>query len=550
MISRIITWSLEHRLLVVAVSLIVVAAGLWSLLRLPIDAYPDTTPVLVQVNAIAPALSPLEIEQQVTFPVEQVISGLPGLAQVRSISKFGLSQVTAIFEEGVDLYLARQMIMERLGAVRLPEGIAPPQLGPIATGLGEVFHYVVTGDGYSLEELTTIHDWVIKPQLLSVPGVAEVNTWGGERRQYQVVVEPNRLLRYDLTLGDVFGALRANNQSVGGGNIVQGGELHLVQGMSLTTSVEEIADIVIAAHDGVPIRIRDVGDVRIGHEIRRGAATSAGGGEVVLGLGFMLMGENSHEVTRRLRERLEEVQGSLPPAVVVRPVYERTELVDHVIRTVQENLSVGAILVVAVLFVFLGSLRAGLIVALAIPLSMLFAFSGMLQLGIAASLMSLGAIDFGLIVDSSVIMVENSVRRLAEEGGSRSKLDIVRDASLEVRRPTMFGELIIGIVYLPILTLEGIEGKLFRPMALTVIFALLGSMIISLTLMPVLASLLLPGRPREREHLLMRVGRLLYRPVVRAAMRARYVVIAAAVILLAGGAWVGTHLGAEFIPRL
>ncbi|MCH8007045.1 MAG: efflux RND transporter permease subunit [Planctomycetes bacterium] len=550
MISRIITWSLEHRLLVVAVALIVVAAGVWSLLRLPIDAYPDTTPVMVQVNTTAPALSPLEIEQQVTFPVEQVISGLPGLAQVRSISRFGLSQVTAIFTEGVDLYLARQMVMERLGAVELPEGIAPPQLGPIATGLGEVFHYLVTGDGYSLEELTTIHDWLIKPQLLSVPGVAEVNTWGGERRQYQVIVEPDRLLRYDLTLGDVFGALRANNQSVGGGNIVQGGELHLVQGMSLTTSVEEIADIVIAAHDGVPIRIRDVGDVRIGHEIRRGAATSAGGGEVVLGLGFMLMGENSHEVTRRLRERLEEVQGSLPPAVVVRPVYERTELVDHVIKTVRENLLVGAILVVAVLFVFLGSLRAGLIVALAIPLSMLFAFSGMLQVGIAASLMSLGAIDFGLIVDSSVIMVENSVRRLAEEGGSRSKLDIVRDASLEVRRPTMFGELIIAIVYLPILTLEGIEGKLFRPMALTVIFALLGSMIISLTLMPVLASLLLPGRPRQREHLLTRVGRLLYRPLVRAAMSARYVVIAAAVVLLAGGAWLGSRLGAEFIPRL
>ncbi|MHC4414996.1 MAG: efflux RND transporter permease subunit [Planctomycetota bacterium] len=550
MINRVITWSLEHRLLVVAVALIVVAAGLWSLRRLPIDAYPDTTPVMVQVNTTAPALSPVEIEQQVTFPVEQVISGLPGLAEVRSISKFGLSQVTTIFEEGVDLYLARQMVMERLGAVRLPEGIAPPQLGPIATGLGEVFHYVVTGDGYGLEELTTIHDWVIKPQFLSVPGVAEVNTWGGERRQYQVVVQPDRLLRYDLTMDDVFGALRANNQSVGGGNIVQAGELHLVQGMSLTTSVEEIADIVIAAHDGVPIRIRDVGDVRIGHEIRRGAATSAGGGEVVLGLGFMLMGENSHEVTRRLRERLEEVQGSLPAGVVVRPVYERTELVDHVIGTVRENLLVGAILVVAVLFTFLGSLRAGLIVALAIPLSMLFAFNGMLQMGVAASLMSLGAIDFGLIVDSSVIMVENSVRRLAEEGGSRPKLDIVRDASLEVRRPTMFGELIITIVYLPILTLEGIEGKLFRPMALTVIFALLGSMIISLTLMPVLASLLLPGRPREREHLLTRVGRLLYRPVVRAAMSARHVVIAAAVILLAGGAWLGSRLGAEFIPRL
>jgi cobalt-zinc-cadmium resistance protein CzcA len=506
--------------------------------------------VLVQVNTTAPALSPLEIEQQVTFPVEQVISGLPGLAEVRSISKFGLSQVTAIFEEGVDLYLARQMVMERLGAARLPAGIDPPQLGPIATGLGEVFHYLVTGDGYDLETLTTIHDWVIKPQLLSVPGVAEVNTWGGERRQYQVVVQPDRLLRYDLTMDDVFAALRANNVSVGGGNIVQAGELHLVQGMSLTTSVEEIADVVITAHDGVPIRIRDVGDVRIGHEIRRGATTSAGGGEVVLGLGFMLMGENSHEVTRRLRERLEEVQDGLPPGVVARPVYERTELVDHVIRTVQENLAVGAILVVAVLFALLGSLRAGLIVALAIPLSMLFAFSGMLQVGIAASLMSLGAIDFGLIVDSSVIMVENSVRRLADEGGTRPKLDIVRDASLEVRRPTMFGELIITIVYLPILTLEGIEGKLFRPMALTVIFALLGSMIISLTLMPVLASLLLPGRPRRREQLLTRVGRLLYQPVVRAAVRARHAVIAAAVILLAGGAWMGSRLGSEFIPRL
>jgi cobalt-zinc-cadmium resistance protein CzcA len=549
-INRVITWSLEHRLLVIAVALIVVAAGFWSLRRLPIDAYPDTTPVMVQVNTTAPALSPLEIEQQVTFPVEQVISGLPGLAEVRSISKFGLSQVTTIFEEGVDLYLARQMVMERLGAVRLPEGIAAPQLGPIATGLGEVFHYVVTGDGWSLEELTTIHDWVIKPQLLSVPGVAEVNTWGGERRQYQVVVRPDRLPRYDLTMDDVFAALRENNQSVGGGIIVQAGELHLVQGMSLTTSVEEIAEIVIAAHDGVPIRIRDVGDVRIGHEIRRGAATSGGSGEVVLGLGFMLMGENSHEVTRRLRERLEEVQGSLPARIVVRPVYERTELVDHVIRTVQENLSVGAILVIAVLFTFLGSLRAGLIVALAIPLSMLFAFSGMLQVGIAASLMSLGAIDFGLIVDSSVIMVENSVRRLAEEGGSRPKLDIVRDASLEVRRPTMFGELIITIVYLPILTLEGIEGKLFRPMALTVIFALLGSMIISLTLMPVLASLLLSGRPREREHVLTRMGRLLYRPVVRAAMHRRHAVIAAAAVLLAGGAWLGSRLGAEFIPRL
>jgi cobalt-zinc-cadmium resistance protein CzcA len=550
MINRIITWSLDHRLLVIVLTLVVVGFGVWSLRRLPIDAYPDTTPVMVQVNTTAPALSPLEIEQQVTFPVEQVISGLPGLHEVRSISKFGLSQITAIFEEGVDLYLARQMVMERLQSARLPEGIDPPQLGPISTGLGEVFHYIVTGNGYTLEELTTIHDWVIKPQLLSVPGVAEVNTWGGERKQYQVVIEPRTLIQYGLTLDDVFDALGMNNRSVGGGNIVQGGELHVVQGTSLTTNVDEIADIVVAAHDGVPLRLRDLGVVRIGHEIRRGAATHGGTGEVVLGLGFMLMGENSHEVTRRLGERLGEIGRSLPAGVEVRPVYERTELVDLVIRTVQENLAVGAILVVAVLFAFLGSLRAGLIVALAIPLSMLFAFSGMLQMGIAASLMSLGAIDFGLVVDSSVIMVENSVRRLGEAGGTRPRLEIVRDASLEVRRPTMFGELIIAIVYLPILTLEGIEGKLFRPMAMTVVLALLGSMVLSLTLMPVLASLVLPERPRYGENRMVQAARRLYRPVVQATLRARRAVIAAAVVVVAAGGWLGLHLGAEFIPRL
>jgi cobalt-zinc-cadmium resistance protein CzcA len=550
MLNAIIDWSLRHRLLVIAITLVVVGAGVYALRRLPIDAYPDTTPVLVQVNTTAPALSPLEIEQQVTFPIEQVIGGLPGLAEVRSVSKFGLSVVTAIFDDGVDLYLSRQMVMERLQAARLPDGIERPALGPISTGLGEVFHYLVEGDGFTLEELTTIHDWVIRPQLRSVPGVAEINTWGGQRRQYQVVVEPARLMKYDLVIDDVYDALRRNNMSVGGGSITEAGELHLVQGVSLTTSVDEIASIVIEARDGVPLRVRDVGEVRIGHEIRRGAATARGTGEVVLGLGFMLMGENSHEVTARLRARLEAIAPTLPPGVRARPVYERTELVDQVIATVRENLYIGALLVVAVLFAFLGSLRAGLIVALAIPLAMLVAFNGMLQLGIAASLMSLGAIDFGLVVDSSVIMVENCSRRLADGGDRRSVRAIVRDAAIEVRKPTMFGELIIAIVYLPILTLEGIEGKLFRPMALTVIFALLGSMIFSLTLMPVLASLFLGRRVREREPLGMRLARGLYGPIVRLAIRARAAVIALAIVLLLGGAWLGTRLGAEFIPRL
>ncbi len=550
MLERIITWSLEHRFLVIVFSLILIGSGIQALYRLPIDAFPDTTPVQVQINTVAPALSPLEIEQQITFPVEQAIGGLPGLTEVRSISKFGLSQVTVIFEDGTDTYFARQLVMERLQTVELPEGISNPQMGPVATGLGEVYHYIVTGKGESLDELTTLHDWVIKPRLRAVPGVAEVNTWGGKRKQYHVLVDLARLMKYDFTLDDVFEALEKNNLNVGGGNIIQAGELHLVRGISLTTSIREIGDIVITAHDGVPVRIRDVAKVEIGHEIRRGACTANGQGEVVLGLGFMLMGENSHEVTNRLKQRMEEVKASLPPTVEVRPVYERTDLVDQVIDTVKVNLFEGALLVIAVLFVFLGNLRAGLIVALAIPFSMLFAFNGMLRFGIAGSLMSLGAIDFGLIVDSSVIMVENSVRHLAEAKGRRSILETVRDASLEVRKPTMFGELIIMVVYLPILTLEGIEGKLFQPMALTVIFALLGSLILSLTLMPVLASLLLPRQINSRENLLVRTAKWCYRPIVRAAIRARAIFITAAVMLLGGGLWLASQLGAEFIPRL
>ena len=550
MLNRLITACLQHRLLVIVLTLIVAGTGLHALSNLPIDAFPDTTPVQVQVNTVAPALSPLEIEQQITFPVEQVISGLPGLTQVRSISKFGLSQVTAIFEDGTDIYFARQVVGERLRNVELPQGIANPQLGPVATGLGEVYHYIVTSAGRSLRELTTIHDWIIKPQLRSVSGVAEVNTWGGERKQYHVLADPVRLMKYDLTLDDVFEALRKNNASVGGGYVVQAGEQHLIRGISLTTNVDEIGDIVITARGGVPIRIRDIGAVEIAHEIRRGAVTANGRGEVVLGLGFMLMGENSHDVTERLHARMGEIVGSLPDGVEVKPVYRRTELVDQVIHTVQENLFEGALLVIAVLFAFLGNLRAGLIVALAIPLSMLFAFNAMLQFGIAGSLMSLGAIDFGLIVDSSVVLVENSVRRVAEDGGRRSLVETVRDAALEVRRPTLFGELIIMVVYLPILTLEGVEGKLFRPMALTVIFALAGSLVLSLTLMPVLASLLLSKKIKHRDNLLVRSAKWVYRPILNLAVRARTAVIVGAIVLLAAGAVLASRLGTEFIPRL
>ena len=550
MLNAVITWSLQHRALVVALAIGLVGTGFYALTHLPIDAFPDTTPVQVQVNTVAAALSPSEIEQQITFPVEQALSGLKGLIEVRSLSRFGLSHVTLIFDESIDIYLARQLVMERLGTVELPAGLSRPVMGPVATGLGEVFHYVITSDTRDLAELRTIQDWIIKPQLRSVAGVAEVNSWGGLERQYQVVVDPAKLLKHDITLVNVVDALRRNNSNVGGGTVTQAGGVLLVQGVGLVTNLEEIGNIVVAAGDGVPIYIRNVGEVIEGHEIRRGAVTYAGEGEAVLGLGFMLMGENPREVTERLKERMENIKQTLPKDVEVTTVYDRTELVDHVLATVRTNLFEGALLVVAVLFLFLGDFRAGVIVALAIPLSMLAAGSLMLRVGIAGSLMSLGAIDFGLIVDSSVIMVENSVRRLAGDTTGRSPREVVRDAAIEVRKPTMFGELIIMIVYLPILTLEGMEGKLFRPMALTVIFALAGSLILSLTLMPVLASLFLRKPRVHREPWAVRVAKRLYAPVLALVLRHRVPVLAAVVFALAAGVGLALNLGAVFIPRL
>jgi cobalt-zinc-cadmium resistance protein CzcA len=425
-------------------------------------------------------------------------------------------------------------------------------MGPVATGLGEVFHYIVAGQGDDVTNLRTIHDWVIKPPMRTVRGTAEINSWGGYEKQYQVQIDPEKLIKHGLTFNEVVEAVRRNNLNVGGGNISQEGGMLLVQGLGRTTGLGELRQIVVTAKDGVPVRVGDVAQVAIGHEIRRGAVTANGQGEVVLGLGFMLMGENSHEVTWAMKDKLAAIEKTLPPNVQVKPVYDRTQLVDVVIDTVRKNLFEGGLLVIGVLFAFLGNLRAALIVALAIPLSMLFAFSGMLRFGIAASLLSLGAIDFGMIVDSSVVMIENCVRRLAHEGGSgRSRLDIIRDAAVEVRKPTMFGELIIMIVYLPILTLEGVEGKMFRPMALTVIFALIGSMILSVTLMPVLASLILPKKIDEREPLLMRIAHKIHYPILQFAMHHKLAVcgFAASVLVLAFGL-IAPNLGSEFVPRL
>lgn len=550
MLTKLIDLCLRNRPIVLLATALLVVVGLASFRQLPFDAFPDTTPVQVQINTTAPALAPVEVERQITFPVEQAISGLPGLQEVRSVTKFGFSQVTAIFDDSIDVYLARQVLSERLSSAELPEGIERPALGPVSTGLGEVFQYVVSSDELTSRELRTLHHWVIRPQMVQVPGVAEINTWGGYEKQYHVLVDPQLLVKHDLSLDDVARVMAQGNRNAGGGLTNEGGESRLVQGQGLVSGVEDLDAMVVASVDGIPIHLRDVAEVKLSHEIRRGAVTANGKGEAVLGLGFMLMGENSRDLTQRLEQRLEEVKRSLPDGVEVTPVYSRTELVNNVLDTVEKNLLEGALLVIAVLFIFLGNLRAGLIVAAAIPLSMLFAFNAMLQFGIAGSLMSLGALDFGLVVDSSVILVENSAKRLGEDATDRDIREVVRDAAIEVRKPTLYGELIIAVVYLPILALEGVEGKLFRPMALTVIFALAGSMILSMTLMPVLASFALKRGHKEKDNWLVRVLKGLYKPVLEWALRRQKLVLAIAAVVIANAAFLATQLGSEFVPKL
>ena len=395
MLTRLIDACLRYRPLVLLATAVLALVGFSSLARLPFDAFPDTTPVQVQVNTTAPALSPLEVERQITFPVEQAISGLPGLTEVRSISKFGFSQVTAIFDDDTDVYLARQVVSERLSAAPLPEGVERPALGPLTTGLGEVFQYVLHSETLSAQELRTLHHWVVRPQLVQVPGVAEINTWGGYEKQYHVIVDPQRLVKHALTLDDVARVVRHGNRNAGGGVVNQAGEAQLIWGRGLVSGTADLEAMVLASVDGTPIHLRDVAEVREDHEIRRGAVTYQGRGEAVLGLGFMLMGENSRELTQRLEARLQAAQKSLPEGAELTQVYSRTDLIGQVLETVRTNLLEGALLVIAVLFAFLGNFRAGLIVALAIPLSMLFAFNAMLRFGIAGSLMSLSATSSG-----------------------------------------------------------------------------------------------------------------------------------------------------------
>jgi cobalt-zinc-cadmium resistance protein CzcA len=552
MLDSIIAWSLSHRLVVLAGAALVCLVGGVAVSKLVIDAFPDTTPVQVQINTVAPGMVAEEVERQITFPIELEMGGMPGLESIRSASMFGLSVVIVTFQDGTDIYFARQLINERIGGVAVPAGVSRPELGPVSTGLGEVLHYLLVPDGMSLTEVKTLQEWTLKPAMRSVPGVAEINAWGGLNKQYQIRVDPTLLKKYALTFDQVVEAVPRNNFNVGGGVIEQGGDALLVYGVGRTVNIAEIERIVIASNEGVPIRIRDVAEVVIGHEIRKGLVTANGRGEVVLGLGFMLMGENSYAVTSRLRDRLELLRPDLPAGVDVEVVYDRTRLIDQVIATVRQNLLEGAFLVVIILYCLLGNLRAGLVAATAIPLSMMCGFVGMWQTGIAASLLSLGAIDFGIVVDSSVVVIESILERIAHHPGltGKERLALVEEATKAVKKPACFGQLIIMIVYIPILTLEGVEGKMFRPMALTVVFILVGSLVLSLTVVPVLSSLVLPRRIDSHDVLLVRLARAAYRPLLRGCLAARSLVAAAALVVLSLTLARALQLGTEFVPRL
>ena len=553
MIDRLIDLSLRNRLLVLVLWLLVVLVGVRSLRQLPIDAVPDVTNVQVQVLTNSPGLAPEEVERFITFPVETAMSGLPSVEEIRSVSKFGLSAVTVVFAEGTDIYWARQLVGERLVEAReqVPEGYGEPAMGPISSGLGEIYQFEVRGAGYSPMELRTILDWQVNTQLRTVPGVVEVNAFGGELQTYQVTLDPAKLISYGVPLQRVFAAIRGNNKNVGGGYIAHAGEQYLIRGEGLIDDLDDLADVVVAHdEDGTPVTVRNLGQVELAPMIRQGAVTRDGRGEAVVGIVMMLMGANSRTVARDVHARIERIQESLPPGVTIDTFYDRTELVDRTIRTVARNLLEGGALVILVLLLLLGSLRGGLIVAAAIPLSMLVAFSAMSWAGLSGNLMSLGAIDFGLIVDGSVVLIENVIRYLhAHRDDPAPHLEKVRRACHEVARPVVFAVGIIMVVYLPILALRGVEGKMFGPMALTVVFALAGSLVCALTLMPVLASLLL-RRVQEREPLLFRLAKRAYEPLLRRTLGQPLRAGLAAVLLFLASLGLAPFLGAEFIPRL
>mgnify|MGYP003626894559 FL=1 len=564
MINAIVRLSVERRFLMLSLILVLVGVGVWSFQRLPIDAVPDITNVQVQINTEAPGYSPLEAEQRITFPVETALYGLPNLSYTRSLSRYGLSQVTVVFEEGTDIYFARNLINERLGAIKgaLPPGLEP-EMGPIATGLGEIFMYTVEAlpgatqaDGSPLDAtaLREIQDWIIKPQLAQVPGVIEVNTIGGYDKQYHVTPSPQRLLEFGITVDELVSDLRDNNTNRGAGYIERNGQQLLVRSPGQLATIGDIEQVVIANRDGAPVRVADVADVAIGKELRTGAATRDGK-ETVMGTAMMLVGENSRAVAQAVAKKLKAIQPSLPEGVKVEAVYDRTALVDKAIATVEKNLLEGALLVIVVLFLLLGNLRAALITAAVIPLAMLATITGMVQSGVSANLMSLGALDFGLIVDGAVIIVENCTRRLSQaqhenQLALKERLQLVFEATNEVIRPSLFGVAIITVVYLPIFALTGVEGKMFHPMAATVVMALLSAMVLSLTVVPAAVAVFMGGKISEKESPVISGAKSLYRPALHVAIRFRWLVLGGATALVAVSLWLATTLGSEFIPQL
>ncbi len=566
MLERILRLAIAQRWLMLALTVALVAVGSWSFSRLPIDVTPDITNVQVQVNTQVDGYSPLESEQRVTFPIETALAGLPGLDYTRSISRYGLSQVTVVFEDGTDLYFARQQVAERLQQVKsqLPDGLEP-EMGPIATGMGEIFMYTVEaqdnarkadGTPYTATDLRTLQDWVVRPQLRNVPGVTEVNTIGGFARQIHITPDPSRLVALGFTLHDVVAAVATNNQNIGAGYIERNGQQFLVRAPGQVADLEGIRDIVLDRRDGVPIRVRDVAQVGEGPELRTGAATMDGR-EVVLGTTFMLIGANSREVALATAARLADANRSLPTGVRAVPVYDRTSLVDRTIGTVAKNLVEGALLVIAVLFLLLGNVRAALITAAVIPLAMLFTLTGMVRGGVSGNLMSLGALDFGLIVDGAVIIIENCLRRFGELQHAlgralteEERLVATASATGEVIRPSLFGLGIIAAVYLPIFALTGVEGKMFHPMAITVVLALTGAMVLSLTFVPAAIALFLRGKVQEKDTRLMRWARRAYAPALAWALRRRMPVVAGALAAVVLCGLLATRLGSEFVPSL
>ena len=566
MLERILRISIHQRGLILLAVLAMAALGIYNYQRLPIDAVPDITNIQVQINTPATGYSPIEAEQRVTFPIEMAMAGLPDLEYTRSISRYGLSQVTVIFKDGTDIYLVRQLVNQRIQEARsrLPVGIVPT-MGPISTGLGEIFMWTVNADkgarkpdgaAYNSTDLREIQDWVIKPRLRTVKGVTEVNSIGGFVKQFHVAPYPEKLISLGLTLQDVIAALERNNLNVGAGYIEKSGEQNLVRVPGQIANLQDIGEIILGSRQGVPVRINDVADVLIGKELRSGAATQ-NGEEVVVGTAHMLIGENSRTVSIAAAEKLSEISLSLPPGITVIPVYNRTTLVDKAIRTVSNNLLEGAALVIMVLFISLGNLRAALITALIIPLSMLFTLSGMVASHVSANLLSLGALDFGIIVDGAVIIVENCIRRLSHEQSrlgreltSSERFAVVFDASKEVRRALLFGQLIIMVVYLPVFALSGVEGKMFHPMAYTVLLALLGAMILSITFVPAAVALFLSGKVTETESSTVIWAKKVYLPALNSAMCNKGLTVTIAVLIVVLSGLLTTRMGSEFIPSL